>query len=340
MSDKTILITGISGFIAKHCAIELLQHGYRVRGTVRSQAKADEVKSTLANHADIAKLEFVQADLLADKGWDTAMRSIDGVLHVASPFPLKEPKNPEDLIRPAVDGTLRVLKAAVAAKVPRFVQTSSTVAVMYGHPKARSTPFTENDWSILDAPGVGSYARSKTLAERAARDFIASVKPDMHYASINPGFVLGPLLDRDMGSSGEAIQMFLRGKYPGCPKLSFPVVDVRDVAKMHRLALETDQPSGARYLGVAEVASFLDMMRPIKARLGVKAKKVPTFELPNFMIHLVALFDPAARGVLADLGHVPRFDNRLTRKALGMAFIPVEESAPAMAQSLVDLGLA
>lgn len=339
MTEKTILVTGISGFIAKHCALDLLQHGYRVRGTVRSQKKADEVKATLGALCDVSRLEFVQADLMADADWDKAMQGVYGVLHLASPFILNEPKDPDELIRPAVDGTMRVMQAAVAAGVKRFVQTSSMAAIMYGHSKDRTAPFTEDDWTQMEGPGVTSYTRSKTMSERAARDFMAQQKPPMHYASVNPGLVLGPLLDRDMGGSAEVIQMFLRGKYPGCPKLSFTVVDVRDVARMHRLALETQEPSGGRYMAVSGAAWFLDMMRPIKARLGAQAKKVPAFELPNFMIHLVAMFDPAARTVLADLGREARVDNSHTRKALGMEFIGVDDSAPAMAQSLVDLGL-
>jgi dihydroflavonol-4-reductase len=339
MAEKTILVTGISGFIAKHCALDLLQHGYRVRGTVRSLDKAEEVKATLGRQCDTSRLEFVQADLLSDAGWDAAMQGVTGVLHLASPFILNEPKDPEELIRPAVDGTLRVLKAAVAAKVERFVQTSSMAAVMYGHPKERTAPFTEDDWTVLDGPGVSSYTRSKTLSERAARDFMAKRKPAMHYASINPGLVLGPLLDRDIGGSAEVIQMFLRGKYPGCPKLSFAVVDVRDVAKMHRLALETTEPTGGRYIAASGAAWFVDMMRPIKARLGARASKVPRFELPNFMIHLVALIDPTARNILPDLGVEVRLDTGRTREALGIEFIGVEESAPAMAQSLVNLSL-
>ena len=212
-------------------------------------------------------------------------------------------------------------------------------AIQYGHPNDRSAAFTEDDWTQLDGPGVSSYTRSKTLSERAALDFIAQHKPTLHYASVNPGLVLGPLLDRDMGGSAEVIQMFMRGKYPGSPKLSFGVVDVRDVAKMHSLALLTSEPSGGRYIGVSGAAWFLDMMRPIKARLGRQAKKVPGFELPNFMIHLVALVDPAARSILPDLGFALRIDNSRTRKALGMDFIGVDESAPAMAKSLIDFGL-
>ena len=339
MSDKQILITGISGFIAKHCAIELLTHGYAVRGTVRNMNKADEVRATLAKHCDIAGLQIVVADLSADVGWNEAMQGIAGVLHVASPFPVDEPANPDDVLRPAIEGTMRVLKAAIANHVPRFVQTSSSVAIMQGHPHSRTAPFTEDDWTIVDSPAVSTYARSKTLAERAARDFIAQAKPDMHYSTINPGFVLGPLLDRDVGTSGEVILMFLRGKYPGAPKLSFPVVDVRDIARMHRLALETAEPSGGRYMGVSETAWFIEMMRPIKTRLGRSARKVPSFEMPNFLVRLVGVFDAAARGVVPELGYQAKVDNSRTRKALGMEFIPVTESAPAIAQSLVDLDL-
>jgi dihydroflavonol-4-reductase len=339
MADKTVLITGISGFIAKHCAVELLRRGYRVRGTVRNLKKADEVRAALAPHCDTSFLEFAQADLLSDAGWEAAMQGVHGVLHLASPFILNEPKDPSELIRPAVEGTLRVLQVAVAAGVQRFVQTSSMAAIQYGYPKDHSAAFTEDDWTQLEGAGVTSYARSKTLSERAARDFFAQSKPAMYYASINPGLVLGPLLDSDMGGSAEVIQMFLRGKYPGCPKLSFGVVDVRDVAKMHRLALETSEPSGGRYIAVSGTAWFLDMMRPIKARLGSQARKVPGFELPNFMVRLVSLFDPAARSIVPDLGVALRVDNSRTRKALNMEFIGVEESAPAMAKSLVDLGL-
>jgi len=339
MSDRTILVTGISGFIAKHCALELLKHGYHVRGTVRSNAKAAEVRATLAQHCDVAKLDIVEADLLSDQGWAAAMQGVYGVQHVASPFFIRAPKDPDELIRPAVEGTLRVLNAALAAGVQRFVQTSSTVAILEGHPPGRTTPFTEDDWTVLDNPAVPAYPRSKTLAERAARDFIAAHPGAMHFCTVNPGFVQGPLLDRDAGTSAEVIQMFMRGKYPGCPRLSFPVVDVRDIARMHRLALETQEPSGGRYMGVSGTAWFVDMMRPIEARLGDKAKKVPTRELPDFLVKLVALFDPSARATVRDLGHYVRVDNSRTRKALGMEFIGVEESAPAMAQSLVDLGL-
>lgn len=336
---KLVLITGISGFIAKHCAVEMLRAGYRVRGTVRNLAKADEVRATLAKHCDVSGLEFAAADLSSDKGWDEAAKGVYGVLHVASPFPMGDPKDAEELIRPAVDGTLRVLRAAVKAGTERFVQTSSTASIAYGHPNDRKAAFTEDDWTVLDGPAVSFYAKSKTMAERAARDFIKGEGKSLHYASVNPGFVLGPLLDKDAGTSAEAVGMFLKGKYPGVPKLSFPVVDVRDIAKMHRLALETSEPSGGRYLGASGSAWFMDMMRPIKAQLGPAARKVPSWELPNFLVKFIGIFDAAARSIVDDLGHEVRVDNSKTRKALGMDFIPVTESAPAMAKSLVEFGL-
>ncbi len=339
MADQLILLTGISGFIAKHCAVELLRAGYRVRGTVRDKSKADKVRATLARHCDVSKLEFAEADLLSDKGWAEASNGVWGVLHVASPFIIGAPKDENDLIRPAVDGTMRALKAAIAAGAKRFVQTSSIAAIMAGH-GARTKPFTEDDWTVLDGPNVSAYEKSKTLAERAARDYLATTKADIHYASVNPGFVLGPLLDSDFGASASVIQMFMKGKYPGCPALSFPCVDVRDIGKMHRLALETSEPTGGRYVGVSESAWFVDMTRAIKAKLDkADTRKVPTFQLPNFVIKMIALFDPAARGIVPELGRQAIMDNSRTRMALAMEFIPVSESAPAMAQSLVDNGL-
>ena len=339
MTKEPILITGISGFIAKHCALELLKHGYAVRGTVRRAAKADEVQATLAKYCDTTKLTYAEADLLSDAGWATAMEGIGGVLHVASPFPTGEPRDPDELLRPAVDGTLRVLRAAVAAGVPRIVQTSSMAAVMAGHPHERTKPFDEDDWSKTDTPGVTTYYRSKTLAEKAARDFVRSAGGNLHFSTVNPGFVLGPVLDKDIGTSAEVIQMFLRGKYPGTPRIYLTVVDVRDVAKMHRLALESTEPGGGRYLAISEALRFLDMALPIRRELGRAARKVPRRELPDFLVRLVALFDPTARLILPDLGFQFRVDNSRTRRVLNMNFIPVSESAPAMASSLIELGL-
>jgi dihydroflavonol-4-reductase len=340
MTRPTVLITGISGFIAKHCAVEMLKAGYGVRGTVRSLSRGGEVKGSLAKHADVSRLEFAQADLESDAGWREAVTGCAHVLHVASPFPAKQPRDEQELIRPAVEGTLRVLRAAAgAAGVERFVQTSSMVAVMYGYPHDRVAPFTEADWTRVEDPGVTAYGKSKTLAERAAREFMQQQKPSLHYSSVNPGLVLGPALDRDIGTSAEIIQMFLRGKYPGAPRMAIPVVDVRDVARMHRLAVEVEAPSGGRYLGVADSLWLIEIAAAIRERLGPAARKAPTWVLPDWAVKLAGIFDPAARLAVPDLGKQMRVDNSLTRHTLGMEFIPAPEAAAAMAQSLVDLGL-
>ena len=339
MDRPTVLITGISGFIAKHCAVEMLRAGYPVRGTVRSLRRSAEVRDTLARHADVARLSFAEADLESDAGWDVAVAGCAHVLHVASPFPAKQPRDEQDLIRPAVDGTLRVLRAAVAARVERLVQTSSLVAVAYGHPRERTEPFTEDDWTRVDSPDVSAYARSKTLAERAARDFVANHGAGLHYSSVNPGLVFGPALDRDIGTSAEIVQQFLKGKYPGAPRMSIPCVDVRDVARLHRLALETAAPSGGRYLGTADTLWLIDIARALRERLGDAARRVPGRELPDWVVKLIAIVDPGARLAVPDLGKHLRVDNSRTRRTLGVEFIPADEAVAATGSSLIELGL-
>lgn len=340
MDKSTVLLTGISGFIAKHCAVELLNSGYGVRGTVRSLQRSSAVRDTIAKHAPIARLEFAEADLESDAGWNEAVAGCTHVLHVASPFPTAQPRDEQDLIRPAVQGTLRVMRAAAAAQVARLVQTSSMVAVMYGHPRDRTAPFTEADWTPVESPEVSAYGRSKTLAERAAREFVQNEAPAMHYSSINPGLVLGPALDRDIGASAEIVQMFLKGKYPGAPRMKIPCVDVRDVARMHRLALEVDAPSGGRYLGSAACLWLIEIAAAIRAALGDEARKVPSRVLPDWVIRLVALFDATARQTIPELGKDVDTDTSSTRRTLGLTFIPAEEAAAAMARSLVELKLA
>jgi dihydroflavonol-4-reductase len=340
MTQRTVLITGISGFIAKHCALELLKAGHRVRGTVRDLHRTAQVRETLGKHTDVSAVEFAQADLEADEGWSEAVAGCWGVLHVASPFPTTQPKDEQVLIRPAVDGTMRVLRAAKAGGVERFVQTSSTASVCYGHPHDRAEPFTEADWTIVDGPGVTPYEKSKTLAERAARDWVEAEGGGMHYSSVNPGLVFGPALDTDVGASAEIIEMFLKGRYPGTPRVSFGCVDVRDVATMHLRALEMDLPSGGRYLGVADCLWMHDVAQAIRTGLGDAGRKVPSRDLPNWMVKLVALFDPAAKQIVPELGRELRIDNSATRAALKMEFIPARDAAVAMARSLIDLGIA
>jgi dihydroflavonol-4-reductase len=339
MSKPTVLITGISGFIAKHCAVEMLDAGYGLRGTVRSLKRADEVRAALARHTDTSRLEFAQADLESDAGWSEAVAGCAHILHLASPFPAAQPRDEQDLIRPAVQGTLRLLRVASAAGVQRFVQTSSMAAVIYGHPHSRTEPFTESDWTVVDAPGISAYVKSKTLAERAGREFAEKDRSGMHYSTVNPGLVLGPALDRDIGTSAEIVQMFLRGRYPGVPRLKIPCVDVRDVARMHRLALEVDAQSGGRYLGAADCLWMIEVASALREKLGDAARKVPHRELPDWLVKIVATFDGTARQAVPDLGKDIRVDSSLTRRTLGLQFIPAPESAVALARSLIELQL-
>lgn len=339
MAKPTVLITGISGFIGRHCAVEMLNAGYAVRGSVRSLQRSAEVSASLSRHADVAQLSFAQADLESDDGWDAAVAGCAHVLHVASPFPAKQPRDEQELIRPAVEGTLRVLRAAASSGVERLVQTSSMAAVMYGHPHDRSAPFTEADWTRIETPGVTAYTKSKTLAERAAREFVAQDRTGLHYASVNPGLVLGPALDHDIGTSAEIVQMMLRGKYPGAPRMAIPCIDVRDVARMHRLALEIDASSGGRYLGCAECLWMIDIARAIRASLGEAAGKVPSRVLPDWAVKFAGLFDPTARLAIPELGKALEVDTSLTRRTLGITFIPAPEAAVAMAKSLIELKL-
>lgn len=333
---KTVLVTGITGFIAKQVALEFLKAGYHVRGTVRTAAKGEQVRQTLAAHTDVSNLDFAETDLLSDDGWDMAAEDCDCVAHVASPVPLAQPKDENELIRPAVEGTLRVLRAAHKAGAKRFVHTSSVAAIAAGHDK---TVLDENDWSDLDHPRSSPYVKSKTLAERAARDFVVSEAGDLHYASINPSYVFGPPLDEDISASLEVIGMLLAGKYPGAPRLHFSVVDVRDVARMHVLAMETNEPSGGRYIAASDSLWIIEMARVLRKALGSDARKAPKFVLPDFVVRIVAKFDPAVRSVIPDLGLERRYDTTRTRKALGIEFIAAEEAVVATGRRLIELGL-
>lgn len=338
-STKRVLVTGISGFVALQTTIELLNHGYAVRGTVRTEAKADRVRNLLSPLADMSQLEFATTNLLSDDGWDEAVAGCDYVAHIASPFPLSQPKDENDLIKPAVEGTLRVLKSASEGGVKRVVQTSSTMAVAYGHPHSRDTPFTEKDWTNVDDPGVSAYAKSKTLAERAARKFMSEYTGPMTYASVNPSFILGPIIDKDLGSSADLVRNLLNGKYPGTPKLSMFCVDVRDVAKCHLLALESSDSELDRFVASDRSMWFQEFACALKDGLGDKARRVPTRRLPDFAVRLIALFDPDVRTVLPELGRTVLIDNAATKQALNLDFIPTEEAVVATAQSLIDLGL-
>lgn len=330
MSAKTVLVTGGSGYIGSHVIVAALQKGYKVRTTVRSLAKADAVRKNLHNgnvSDELAQsVEFVEVDLLGDKGWDNACDGVDYVLHVASPFPLGKPKHEDDIIKPAREGTLRALQAAKkAGTVKRVVITSSVAAVACGHGgREFSNPFTEADWTAIDDPNhpVGAYEKSKTLAEKAAWKWLEDEGKEagIEIATVNPVLVAGPSLGNEVNTSLELPVKMLNGAIPGLPDLSFGIVDVRDVADLHIKAMESPNAAGQRYLAISdepsvsakEIATFLKEGLPAK-----ETKSVPTRVLPNFLLKLAAPFDKSIALVVPDLGVVRPATNAKARKELG-----------------------
>jgi nucleoside-diphosphate-sugar epimerase len=335
---STVLVTGGSGFIASHAILRLLDAGHQVRTTVRNLSREPEVRSML-NQPPADRLKFFAADLGADGGWKEAVAGCDSVLHVASPFPSGVPQHEDELILPARDGALRVLRAARDAQVKRVVLTSSFAAVGYGQDD-RTAPFDETCWTDPKSAGLTAYVKSKTIAERAAWNFIAAEGGGLELSVVNPVAVLGPVLGADFSTSILLIERMLNGALPGCPKLCFGVVDVRDVAQMHVVAMTHPAAKGERFLSVAgDFMSIVEMARVLKNRLGAAARKVPTRELPNWMVRLAALRDPAVKQIIPELGKIKNATNAKARRELGWAPRSNEESILATAESLLKLGL-
>jgi len=338
----TVLVTGGSGFIASHCIVQLLAAGHQVRTTVRSLRRESEVRDTLTRAGageTRDRLAFLAADLQSDAGWPQAAEGCDQVLHVASPFPLGVPRLEDELVVPARDGALRVLRAARDAGVRRVVLTSSYAAIGYGLP-AQSVPFDEASWTDAAAAGLSAYTRSKTLAERAAWDFMAREGGELELAVVNPVAVLGPVLGPDYAASIMLVQRLLAGTVPGCPRIQFGVVDVRDVADLHLRAMTDPAARGERFLaGAGDFMSVLEIARVLKRRLGVRARRVPTWQLPDWLVRLAAIADPAVRQVLPELGKTKNASNAKARRLLGWSPRSNEDAIVATAESLLALGL-
>ncbi len=341
MSDL-ILVTGASGYVAGHIILQLLVRGYRVRGTIRSLTRADEIRHWLekAHGASISKeaLDLVEADLNSDKGWDTAMQGVRYALHVASPFPPSIPKNVDELIAPARDGTLRVMYAASRAKVERVVQTSSTVAIAYGHDNLSGRVFTEKDWTNSDHPEINAYAKSKTIAERAAWAELAKLNRAIEWVVINPGGVLGPVFDKDASASVDIVKKLLDKSVPGLPRFGFPIVDVRDLADLHVRAMLDPKAAGERFIATGQFVWMADIAAMLKTHLGARGKAVPSRKLPDFMVRLVSLFDPVVRSQLHELGKVRNLSSDKAIKILGWKQRPLQETIIDTATSLFAVG--
>jgi nucleoside-diphosphate-sugar epimerase len=332
---STVLVTGGSGFVGSHVILQLLAAGHLVRTTVRSLAREDSVRAMLKNAGEDPgeRLAFFAADLVRDDGWSEAVAGCDYVIHVASPIPAAAPKSEDELIIPARDGVLRVLRAARDAKVRRVVFTSTCGAIYYGHPM-QTSPFDETSWTNLDGE-MSAYVKSKAIAERAAWDFMAAEGGPLELAVINPSGIFGPVLGPDFSSSIELVTRLMNGM-PGCPQLHFGVVDVRDVADLHLRAMIHPAAKGERFIAVSgEAMSMLDIARVLKARLGDKAKKVPTRLLPNWLVRLVALFDPKMKPLLPLLGKVRNATSAKAERVLDWKPRSREDAIVATAESLL-----
>jgi dihydroflavonol-4-reductase len=297
-----VLVTGGSGYIAGFCVAQLLNEGWRVRTTVRSLARETEVRAALtAISRPDDRLSFVAADLNSDTGWPEAVAGCDYVLHVASPLPTTNPKDDDDLVRPARDGALRVLKAARDAGVKRVVMTASTAAVCYGR-GSRDKPYTEEDWSDETNRGdTSAYERSKTIAERAAWAWHRDEGGTLELTTICPGAVLGPVLGSDFSASIEIVRKLLQGSLPGLPRFGWPLVDVRDIADLHVRAMTSPVAPGQRYLGAGDFLWIRDIAKILRDKLPKEARKVPTNGVPNWVVRLSAIFDPLVRDRLFEL---------------------------------------
>lgn len=322
---KTVLLTGASGFIGLHCTRLLLQSGFKVRGTIRNQEKKNLVRKLMAaNDCDANDLELTQLDLTSDFGWDAAMHGCDYVMHVASPFWIANPKNESDMLTPAVEGTLRVLRAAKKAQVKRVVLTSSIVSMMSS---IRRGLFTPDDWTDVNYPDLSTYIKSKTLAEQAAWDFVnknkGSTKLDL--VVIAPGGVFGPPVGDDIsGQSLAVLTKMLDGKVPMVPDAAFPMVDVRDVAQLHVNAIKNKKASGERFIASGkEPISFADAAQIL---LDEGHKGPSTKKAPRWLLRILAIFDREARGMLALVGMNLTADNSKTRDTFDWTPMPFRQS--------------
>jgi len=324
---ERVLITGVTGYIGQHCAAESLRRGYGVVGTVRSRPKADATRAALAKVAPVEGLSLVEADLMSDHGWDAAMQGCAYALHVASPFVMKEPKDEADLIAPAVEGTKRVIAAAQRAGVERMVLTSSIFAMIAGKDTGRYGP---DAWSDASAD-IGAYAKSKTLAERAA--WAAVADGTMELVVIAPGAVFGPSLGTAM--DGQSVSMMTRmigGKMPVIPDMSMGMVDVRDVARLHVEAMTAEGAAGKRFIAASAEPIAMAALATVLKDAGYS--KVPALKAPTLLLKLIGLFDDEVKGMLPFLGKVASYDNSSTFQVLHWKPTPMETSFREMAAAI------
>lgn len=332
---KTVLVTGGTGFLGGWCLVELLRRGYRVRTTVRDVSREPELRAGLQAEVETdGHLSVLAADLRSDDGWEQAVHGCDYVLHVASPFPPVQPKDPDELIVPAREGTLRVLSAALDAGVGRIVVTSSVAAIRGGVERS-SAPLTERDWTDPDNLELTPYTRSKTIAERAAWDLVKERDEVEKLAVVNPGAILGPVLSDDRSYSLELVERLLKGM-PGTPRIGFSIVDVRDVADLQIRAMTATEAGGERFVAVKQFQWMSDVAEVLRDRLGTAAAKVPSRTVPNLVVRGMGIFDPSVRAIASQLGQKVELSSEKAEAALGWSPRPVEETIVDCARSLIS----
>ena len=334
-------MTGGTGFVGSHCVLQLLNKGYNVRTTLRSLSRKDELIEALlgGGASGLENLSFVEADLSKDTNWDEAVKNCDYVLHVASPITLERPKDENEMIGPAVEGTLRVLRASRGAGVKRVVLTSSFGAIGYGH-KPTEVPFTEETWTDTTYKGISAYVKSKTLAEKAAWDFIKNEGGGLELSVINPTGIFGPLLGSDVASSLQIIQQLMNGTLKATPQMNFGIVDVRDVAEAHLRAMEIPEANGQRFiLQAGKTLSMHEVAMILRDNMGNQASKVPTKVMPNWLVRVAGLFNSTARTIVPQLGQFKNASSEKARTILGWKPRTNEEAIVASAESVVRLGL-
>jgi dihydroflavonol-4-reductase len=336
VSDSTVLVTGGTGFLGGWCVVQALERGHEVRTTVRDLGREPAVREAIAK-AGVdpgGRLRVLSADLTSDDGWKDAVAGCRYVLHVASPFPPEQPKDPDELIVPARDGALRVLRAALDAGVERVVMTSSVAAIRGSRQSSESTPFTEADWTDGDDTERTPYVRSKTIAERAAWDLVREAGADDRLAVVNPGAIIGPPLSNDHSTSLQAIQRLLNGM-PAMPRLGFTFVDVRDVADLHLRAMTDPAAGGERFIATDEFLWTADVAKVIRERLGDAAPNVPTRVAPNLLVRAMSLVDGGIRPYVSDLGRRQWMSSDKARQKLGWTPRPIDDSIEDTARALL-----
>ena len=331
-----IFVSGGSGFIAGFLIRQLIAEGWQVNTSIRNLAREADVRGWL--NVDNSKLKFFAADLMSDDGWAEAMAGCSHVAHVASPIPSNAPKHEDELIVPAREGALRALRFAKEAGVARFVMTSSVAAVAYGHGGTKHH-FTEADWTNVASPDAYPYVKSKTIAERAARDWVAASGAEMEFVTVNPSLVLGPLMAPDFSTSLEAVKKLLEGSLPGLPHFGFAVVDVRDVADLHVRCLTAPNMAGERFIAAGPFMWMGDVAAVLKAGLGAQARKVPTRKLPNFILRILALFDPIVKQVVGELDNVRDASAQHAKDVLDWQTRDPKESILDTARDLIKFGV-